>query len=117
MRNGITLVSYYRQLESAGEMFGADLVQRATEERSAPVLMTALATALVFLPFAFAGSIPGLEFAHPMAIVVLGGLTTTTLLTLVGVPALYLLFGAVREPDLGLEGLPIEVLAEEVVVA
>jgi len=115
VRNSITLVSRCRQLESAGESFGAELVQRATQERSAPILMSALATALVFLPFAVAGSIPGLEFAQPMALVVLGGLITTTLFSLVGVPALYLLYGFAREPDLGLEGLPVAVVAEEVV--
>jgi Cu/Ag efflux pump CusA len=119
VRNSMTLVSHYRQLESEDEAFGATLVRRATQERSAPILMSALATALVFLPFAFAGSIPGLEFAHPMALVVLGGLLTTTPLALVGVPALYLLFGATREADLGLEeqAYPVKVVVgEEVAV-
>jgi Cu/Ag efflux pump CusA len=103
VRNGVTLVSRYRQLEAAGAQFGPELVRRATQERAAPVLMTAVATALAFAPFALAGSIAGLEFAQPMALVVLGGLATTTLLTLVGIPSLYLLYGAAREPELGLE--------------
>jgi CzcA family heavy metal efflux pump len=120
VRNSITLIDRYRQLESEDETFGAALVRHATHERSAPILMTALTTALVFLPFAFAGSIPGLEFAHPMALVVLGGLVTTTPLALVGVPALYLLFGASREADLGLEeqAYPVKVVVgEEVAIA
>jgi Cu/Ag efflux pump CusA len=79
---------------------GAELIQRGTQERSAPILMTAGATALIFLPLALFGNIAGLEIVHPMAIVILGGLVTTTLLTVVGVPAMYLLFGAAREPEL-----------------
>jgi Cu/Ag efflux pump CusA len=121
VRNSMTLVSRYRQLESEeDETFGAALVGRATQERAAPILMSSLVTALVFLPFALAGSIPGLEFAHPMALIVLGGLTTATPLALVGVPALYLLFGAAREPDLGLEEYahPVKVVVgKEVTVA
>jgi Cu/Ag efflux pump CusA len=106
VRNSIMLVNRYRQLESTGEVAGVRLVQRATEERAVPIITTALATAFMFLPFAIAGTLPGLEFARPMALVVLGGLTTTTLLSLVAVPAFYLLVGGVREPDLGLEELP-----------
>jgi CzcA family heavy metal efflux pump len=115
VRNSITLIGHYRQLESEGEDFGAALVRGATQERAAPILMTALITGLVFLPFALAGSIPGLEFASPMALVVLGGLLTTTPLALFGVPALYLLFGATREADLGLEDHRVKaVVGEEV---
>jgi Cu/Ag efflux pump CusA len=57
------------------------------------------------------GNIAGLEIVRPMAMVILGGLVTTTLFTLVGVPAMYVLFGAAREPEL--EGLPVTGLAEE----
>ena len=100
VRNSITLVSRYRHLgRRDGESFGAELVQRATRERSAPILMTAVAIALVFLPLVFSGNIAGLEVAHPMAIVVLGGLVTATLFTLLGVPAMYVLFGPARERE------------------
>ena len=58
------------------------------------MLTSIAATALVMLPFAIAGNIPGLEVVHPMAIVILGGLVTTTLLALFVLPALYLRFGA-----------------------
>ncbi|NIP26288.1 hypothetical protein GWN28_04770, partial [candidate division KSB1 bacterium] len=66
-------------------------------------------------PLALFGSRAGLEIVQPMAIVVLGGLVTTTLFSLVGVPAMYLLFGAARELDLEL--LPITVITEEEVQA
>jgi CzcA family heavy metal efflux pump len=112
VRNGMTLISRYRNLErNEGEPFGAELVQRATRERSAPILMTAVTTALVFLPLALFGNSAGLEIVHPMAIVVLGGLVTATLLSLVGVPAMYLLFGAAREPELEL--VPVTVVDEK----
>jgi len=101
VRNVITLVSSYQHLEQH-KTFGAELVQRGSQERSAPILMSAVTTALVFLPLALFGNIAGLEIVHPMAVVVLGGLVTTTLFTLAAVPALYLLFGAAREPELDL---------------
>jgi Cu/Ag efflux pump CusA len=104
VRNAVTLLDRCRRLEADGEPFGPGLVERAVSERSAPILLTAVATGLVFFPFAVAGDVAGLEIAHPMAVTVLGGLVTTTLLGLVGVPALYLLFGASREPELGLAG-------------
>lgn len=110
VRNSMTLVSRYRRLEREGEQFGAELVQHATREHAGPILLTAVALALVFLPLAFAGNIAGLEIAQPLAVVVIGGLITSTLYSLVGVPAMYLLFGAKREPDLD---LPITVVTEE----
>jgi len=112
VRNGMTLVSGYRHLEQHdGEAFGAELVRRGTRDQSAPILMTAVTTALAFLPLAVFGDIAGLEIMRPMAVVILGGLVTTTLLSLVGIPAIYLLFGAVREPEL--EDLSATVVNEE----
>ena len=111
MRNGLTLVNRYQQLEKKDETFGAELVKRATQERSAPILLAAIATMLVFLPIAFAGNIAGLEIAQPMAVVVLGGVITATIFSLAAVPAMYLLFGAKREEDLEL--LPVTVVTEE----
>jgi Cu/Ag efflux pump CusA len=103
VRNNITLVSRYRHLEQEGEEFGAELIQRGARERAAPILASASATALAFLPLALSGNIAGLEIVHPMAIVVLGGLITTTLFSLVVAPATYLLFGADFEPELELQ--------------
>ncbi len=116
VRHGITLISRYRHLEQQnGDHFDADVVQRGSRERSVPILMTVFTIGLAFLPLALFGSRAGLEIVQPMAIVVLGGLVTTTLFSLVGVPAMYLLFGAARELDLEL--LPITVITEEEVQA
>ena len=93
-RNGIMLISHYQHLEHVeGMEFGPDLVVRGAKERLAPILMTALACALALLPLVVAGSIPGHEIEHPMAIVILGGLVTSTLLNLFAMPFLYLRFG------------------------
>ena len=98
-RNGIMLVSHYRHLEhEEGEPFGPDLVVRGSEERLAPILMTALATGLALVPLALAGNKPGHEIEHPMAVVILGGLVTSTVLNLFLMPALYLAFGRGRGP-------------------
>jgi Cu/Ag efflux pump CusA len=66
---------------------------RGASERLSPILMTTLCTGLALLPLIVAGSIPGYEIEHPMAVVILGGLVTSTLLSLFAVPALYLRFG------------------------
>jgi CzcA family heavy metal efflux pump len=93
-RNGIMLVSHYRHLEETeGETFGRDLVLRGAEERLAPIAMTALVTALALLPLVIWGDRPGHEIEHPMAIVILGGLASSTVLNLFLMPALYLRFG------------------------
>ena len=61
-------------------------------ERLSPIMMTALATGLALVPLVIAGDIPGAEIEYPMAIVILGGLITSTLLNLFVVPSLYLEF-------------------------
>jgi Cu/Ag efflux pump CusA len=66
-------------------------------------LTTAFATGLALVPALFLGDIPGLEVIRPMAIVILGGLVTSMLLDLYILPALYLRYGASREPDLELQ--------------
>jgi Cu/Ag efflux pump CusA len=88
-RNGILLVSHYRHLEEAGEIPGTELVARGAEERLVPILMTALCAGLALLPIAFAGDKPGHEIEHPMAVVILGGLATSTVLNLFILPSLY----------------------------
>ena len=93
-RNGIMLVSHYRHLEdSEGVAFGPGLVRQGSEERLAPILMTALATGLALLPLVLGGQKPGHEVEYPLAIVILGGLVTSTLLNLFLLPPLYLRFG------------------------
>jgi CzcA family heavy metal efflux pump len=93
-RNGIMLVSHYRHLEDhEGEVFGQDMVRRGSEERIAPIMMTALATGLALLPLIISGQKPGHEVEYPLAVVILGGLVTSTLLNLFLLPPLYLKFG------------------------
>jgi CzcA family heavy metal efflux pump len=93
-RNGILMINHFQHLEKEeGMKFGPDLVMRGASERLAPIMMTALATALAIVPLVVAGSIPGHEIEHPMAIVILGGLVTATLVNLFIIPSLYLRFG------------------------
>jgi Cu/Ag efflux pump CusA len=89
----VILIRHFQDLEEEGEGFGSKLVERGALERLGPILTSATATALVMLPFVIAGAVPGLEIVHPMAVVVLGGLVTATLLSLFVLPALYLRFG------------------------
>jgi len=93
-RNGIMLISHYQHLESEeGMTFGPELVLRGSKERVAPIMMTALTTGLALVPLVIAGNLPGHEIEYPMAIVILGGLVTSTLLNLFVVPSLYIRFG------------------------
>ena len=96
-RNGIMLISHYRHLEREEDMaFGLDFVIRGAQERLAPILMTALAAALALLPIVVGGNRPGQEIEHPMAIVIVGGLVSSTALNLLVMPALYWKFGRPR---------------------
>src|SRR5439155_16820617 len=78
-----------------GEPFGPALVQRGGRELVAPVLMAAVTTALALVPLVVLGDVAGLEIVRPMALVILGGLVTSTWLALVVIPALYLRLRAV----------------------
>jgi CzcA family heavy metal efflux pump len=92
-RNGIMMVSHFRHLElEEGIPFGIPLVLQGAEERLAPILMTASSAALALLPLVIAGNIPGHEIEFPMAVVILGGLISSTLLNLVLLPVLYASF-------------------------
>lgn len=92
-RNGIMLVSHYRHLQvEEGEEFGLKLVVRGAEERLLPILMTVLTTSLALLPLAISGNKPGHEIEYPLAVVIVGGLVTSTILNLFILPPLYLLF-------------------------
>lgn len=79
--------------------FGRGLVLRGAEERLAPITMTALVTALALVPLIVWGDRPGHEIEHPMAIVILGGLVSSTLLTLFLMPALYLRYGQAQQEE------------------
>jgi Cu/Ag efflux pump CusA len=89
-RNGILLINHCQHLERReGMAFGNALVMRGAQERLSPILMTALATGLALVPLLVAGTIPGHEIEHPMALVIVGGLVTSTLVNLFIVPSLY----------------------------
>jgi Cu/Ag efflux pump CusA len=98
-RNGILMINHFQHLErEEGEPFGRGLVLRGAKERLTPIMMTACAAGFALVPLAVVGDIPGHEIEHPMAIVILGGLVTSTLLNLFLIPALYLRF-AKRAPQ------------------
>jgi CzcA family heavy metal efflux pump len=90
-RNGIMLIEHYQHLERfEGVAFGPELVLRGAKERISPIIMTVLTTAFAILPLVVAGDLPGHEIEYPMAVVILGGLITATLLNIFVVPSLYL---------------------------
>jgi multidrug efflux pump subunit AcrB len=107
MRNGIMLIERFRQLErEEGMSFSPELVLRGARERLAPIVMTALATALAMLPLAVLGGVAGQELLNPMAFVVLGGLVTATLVNLFVLPSFYLRFGFVPVTEPSAEEAP-----------
>jgi cobalt-zinc-cadmium resistance protein CzcA len=85
--NGVVMVSYINQLRASGRTV-LQAVQEGAERRLRPVLMTALIASLSLLPMLIATG-PGSELQRPLAVVVIGGLFTSTLLTLVLLPTLY----------------------------
>jgi Cu/Ag efflux pump CusA len=87
-RNGILLVSRYSHLRSKGGDL-KEIIIKGSSDRLNPILMTALASALALIPLALAGDKPGNEIQSPMAIVILGGLVTSTLLNLIVIPSVY----------------------------
>ncbi|HEV3205086.1 MAG TPA: efflux RND transporter permease subunit, partial [Gemmataceae bacterium] len=94
MRNGIMMVSHWEHLrEVEGMAWGPDLVFRGARERLAPIVMTALVTGLGLLPIALGSGEAGREIEGPMALVILGGLVTSTALNLLVLPVLYRHFG------------------------
>ena len=94
-RNGILKISHYINLVlREGENFGPQLIVRGSLERLTPVLMTALAAGFALLPLMIGADEPGKEIIHPVAIVIFGGLITSTLLDTVLTPILFLRYGA-----------------------
>ncbi|MBI2235640.1 MAG: efflux RND transporter permease subunit [Magnetospirillum sp.] len=103
-RNGILQVSHYITLVAyEGETFGAEMIVRGSLERLTPVLMTALVAALALVPLVVAGGEPGKEILHPVAVVIFGGLMSSTILDTIVTPVIFKLVGR----------KPVESLAEE----
>jgi Cu/Ag efflux pump CusA len=96
-RHSVLLVRHGHELEDVGEDVGPDLAGRAALHRLTPTITSAIATLGLFVPLMFLGGRAGLEVVQPMAAVVVGGLVTSTALTLLVVPALYARFGTRRE--------------------
>ncbi|MBI5269032.1 MAG: efflux RND transporter permease subunit [Burkholderiales bacterium] len=93
-RNGILKISHYINLcQFEGERFGEAMVVRGSLERLTPVLMTALTAAFALTPLLLAADAPGKEILHPVAVVIFGGLVSSTLLDTLLTPVLYLKFG------------------------
>ncbi len=93
-RNSIMMLSHYLHLmRHEGEGFTREMVIRGTLERLVPVLMTAFAAGAALIPLLLAAHEPGKEILHPVAVVIVGGLVSSTLLDLAVTPAIFWLFG------------------------
>jgi Cu(I)/Ag(I) efflux system membrane protein CusA/SilA len=93
-RNGIMMISHYLHLmKFEGESFSKEMIIRGSQERLVPVMMTAFVAALALLPLVFAKGQPGSEILHPVAVVIVGGLLSSTLLDLIVTPTLFYRIG------------------------
>jgi Cu/Ag efflux pump CusA len=94
MRNSMMMISHYEHLiQQEGMTWGVQAALRGASERLVPILMTAIVTALGLLPMAIGSGEPGREIEGPMAVVILGGLVTSTVLNLLVLPTLALRYG------------------------
>jgi len=92
-RNGIMMISHYLHLmRHEGEAFTRQMVERGTQERMVPVLMTALAAGIALIPFVLAADQPGKEILNPVAVVIVGGLVSSTLLDFIVTPLIFFHF-------------------------
>ena len=98
-RNGIMLIGRCIQLvRNEAHALTPDVVARATLDRVVPVLMTSLVTALALVPLLLSGDAPGKELLHPLAVVIFGGLVSSTFISLFLTPALFFRFGKKAVP-------------------
>lgn len=93
-RNGIMMLSHYLHLmKHEGETFTKEMIIRGSQERLVPVMMTACVASLALMPLVFAKGQPGSEILHPVAVVIVGGLISSTLLDIILTPTLFYRFG------------------------
>ncbi|MFV0338984.1 MAG: efflux RND transporter permease subunit, partial [Chthoniobacterales bacterium] len=93
-RNSVMMISHYLHLmRHEAESFSREMIERGTLERMVPVLMTALAAGLALIPLLLDAEAPGKEILHPVAVVIVGGLFTSTILGLGVTPAFFWKFG------------------------
>jgi len=101
MRNSIMMISHFEHLvQEEGMTWGLEAAIRGASERLLPILMTALVTALGLLPLAIGAGAAGREIEGPMAIVIIGGLLTSTVLNLLVLPTLALRYGRFERTEL-----------------
>jgi Cu/Ag efflux pump CusA len=111
-RNGLMLITHYRHLMEEEGVGFRDAIEQGSMERLSPILMTALVTGIGLVPLALGAGEPGKEIQQPMAVVILGGIVTSTALNMVVLPALYLRYGRAgqgwrrQEPALGATAMP-----------
>jgi Cu/Ag efflux pump CusA len=99
-RSVVLTIRHYQRLEREGaDTFGDELILRGTQDRFLPTVVGALGTIVALVPIVVFGDVAGLEIARPMAIVMIGGLVTSTLLTLFVLPPLYRMHGFVAQRD------------------
>jgi len=111
-RNSVLMTREYQRRERDGQSFGEEIVIGGTRERFASVITTALATIAALVPLVFAGDVAGMEIARPMAIAMIGGLITSTVLALFVMPSIYLRHGFVARRDDVVEDLGVVVVSE-----
>jgi CzcA family heavy metal efflux pump len=104
-RNGIMLITHYRHLMTIEQLPMHEAVVQGSLDRLIPILMTALTAALALIPIVLAAGQPGNEIQAPMAAVILGGLTSSTLLNLLVLPALFARFGDAERADVAKVGV------------
>jgi Cu/Ag efflux pump CusA len=102
-RSAIMLVHRFQRLEQEQQPLRSDLIQSVAGAHCIPIVITAVVTTIVLLPLVTLGAAPGLEIVHPMAVVIVGGLVTSTLLIMFALPVFYSVLRVRPEPEVMLE--------------